>query len=120
MTSRFDSLEPTDNLLFLPRAITQALRDEPSSTTDFTIVVGDCRKIVLVSRDGCGRPRAGGASNANPPIRISAATPKVAIAKDIDPLLVEIGATAAMPDHSRPAVILSSTGCATGIPGSLR
>ena len=80
MVSRLRSPKPTDNLAFLPRAITQVLPEEPSSVTAATLVVVGWRRNVLVNLDGSRRSCTGSAPGASPVSRISAVTADAASA----------------------------------------
>src|SRR5262249_59455607 len=60
--SRLDSPKPTDNLPFLPRAITHASWVEPSSTAAVTLAVCNCRGNVLENLNCCGGGLGGSAA----------------------------------------------------------
>src|SRR6266851_3330371 len=93
MTSRFGSSKPTDNFPFPASAITQAPRAVPSSAAALTLATSAIIPNAAIVIVVALRPCVGEK---------------------------ELGTAAAMPAHSRPAVILSSTGSATGFVGSVQ
>jgi len=126
--SRLSSPTPTTSFPFSPRAITQVLREEPSSLASATFAVGGWRKNVLATLDGSRRSCTGSMPGAGPVTRISAVTTDAAsaIAAPLyrSPAAIargrKIGTTAATPAHLRSAVTLWSTGWTNGIGGSLQ
>jgi|SRR6516165_5020419 len=126
--SRLSPPKPTTSFPFSPRAITQVLREKPSSLASATLAVGGWRKNVLANLDGSRRSCTRSVPGGGPVGRISAVTTDAASA--IAAALYrssaaiahgrKIGTTAAPPAHLRSAVIRWSTGCATGINGFLR
>ena len=126
--SRLSPPKPTTSFPFSPRAITQVLREKPSSLASATLAVGGRRKNVLANLDGSRKSCTRVGARAGPVSRIRAVTTdaasKIAIALYRSPAAIahgrKIGTTAAPPAHLRSAVIRWSTGCATGINGFLR